>query len=95
MAAGDLQTFTGLDFRRSTAHISVTAQRLWKVRLCLQYVLRQGRISGVQLVRILGHFNWAALLGRELLSVFHLNLLVFFFKSLVGVLTPLLLFSGE
>ena len=37
VATGDLQTFTGLDFRRSTAHITVTAHRLWKVRLCLQY----------------------------------------------------------
>ena len=58
----------GLHFNANA--VSVGPRRLWKLRMAGQEILRRDRVSGLQLRRFLGHATWAALLRREVLSVF-------------------------
>ncbi|CAK0901263.1 unnamed protein product [Prorocentrum cordatum] len=69
VGASEQQSFTGLTFERSSGIISLSTRRLWKIRLGLLELCRQGWCTGVQLRRVLGHLTWAFLLKRELLSI--------------------------
>ena len=62
-------TFTGLSFARESGLISLSPSRLWKVRLALLAVASAPSISGTEMLQIIGHFNWAVLLRRPLLSI--------------------------
>ncbi|CAK0850795.1 unnamed protein product, partial [Prorocentrum cordatum] len=69
VGASEQQSFTGLTFERSSGIISHSTRRLWKIRLGLLELCRQGWCTGVQLRRVLGHLTWAFLLKRKLLSI--------------------------
>ncbi|CAK0886869.1 unnamed protein product, partial [Prorocentrum cordatum] len=69
VGASEQQSFTGLTFERSSGIISLSTRRLWKIRLGLLELCRQGWRTGVQMRRVLGHLTWAFLLKRELLCI--------------------------
>ena len=69
--AGVDHHFLGLDFDRKSGRISVSIERSWKIRLALLALAGAPRIYGPQLRKILGHFTWAVLLRREMLSIFY------------------------
>ena len=71
--AGGDQLFTGLVFDRSSGRISVAASRIWHIRLALLHLVHCGYCSGDDLRQVLGHYNYAGILRRELLSVFHVT----------------------
>ncbi|CAK0801338.1 unnamed protein product, partial [Prorocentrum cordatum] len=66
------QKFTGLTFDQETATISLSPARLWRLRLGLRELADRGSCSGDDL-QVLGHFTWAALLRRGLLSIFTMS----------------------
>ncbi|CAK0853843.1 unnamed protein product [Prorocentrum cordatum] len=65
------QKFTGLNFDFETGRISVSRGRVWRLRLALLEVAERGYCSGDDMLSLLGHYTWAAILRRCLLSVFH------------------------
>ncbi|CAK0812350.1 unnamed protein product, partial [Prorocentrum cordatum] len=65
------QKFTGLNFDFETGRISVSKGRIWRLRLALLEVTERGYCSGDDMLSVLGHYTWAAILRRCLLSVFH------------------------
>ncbi len=69
--ASQRQKFTGLDFDAETGRIMVSGQRVWKLRRALLAVAERGWCSGAEMLSLLGHFTWAAILRRCLLSIFH------------------------
>lgn len=71
--AGEDQIFAGLVFDRNTGRISVSASRIWHIRLALLHLVQCGHCSGDDLRQVLGHYNYAGILRRELLSVFHVT----------------------
>ena len=64
------QKFTGLTFSRDTGRIALSRERMWKIRLALMEVATRKVASGDELQTLLGHYCWAALLRRPLLSIF-------------------------
>jgi hypothetical protein len=62
-------TFTGvhIDGRRGT--IRVGTQRMWRLRMALDYALGQTHLSGNDVGHLVGHFTWSALLRRAGLAV--------------------------
>ncbi|CAK0791906.1 unnamed protein product, partial [Prorocentrum cordatum] len=69
-AAGSDTTFTGLSFEVASGKIRLSRSRTWKLRLALLHTASRGWASGDELRHLLGHWCWAAILRRELLSVF-------------------------
>ncbi|CAK0837915.1 unnamed protein product, partial [Prorocentrum cordatum] len=65
------QKFTGLNFDFETGRISVSKGRVWRLRLALLEVAERGYCSGDDMLSPLGHYTWAAILRRCLLSVLH------------------------
>ncbi|CAK0804483.1 unnamed protein product, partial [Prorocentrum cordatum] len=65
------QKFTGLNFDFETGRISVSRGRIWRFRLALLEVAGRGYCSGDDMLSLLGHCAWAAILRRYLLCVFH------------------------
>ena len=49
----------------------MSRSRLWKIRLSFQCILDRGHARGSDLLQLIGHYSWAVLLRRELLSIFH------------------------
>ena len=64
------QETLGWEFGDARPEVRITARRLWKLRLGTLELLREGWGSGQLVERIVGHFTFAALLRRELLSCF-------------------------
>lgn len=60
----------GWQFDSEKPHVTMTPRRLWKLKLAINELLRQGWGSGQLVERIVGHCTFAALLRRELLSCF-------------------------
>ena len=58
----------GWHFDSEVPSVSVTPRRLWRLRLGIKELLRQGWGSGQLVERILGHLTFVFLLRRELLS---------------------------
>ena len=58
----------GWHFDSEVPSVSVTPRRLWRLRLGIKELLRQGWGTGQLVERILGHLTFAFLLRRELLS---------------------------
>ena len=50
--------------------VQITPKRLWRLRLATQELLKEGRASGKLVEKLIGHFTFAALLRREVLSCF-------------------------
>ncbi|CAK0813303.1 unnamed protein product, partial [Prorocentrum cordatum] len=61
-------TFVGLELKRGR-HFSIKARSIWRLRFGLDALLRRGFCSGDALRVIMGHFTWAGLLRREVLSL--------------------------
>lgn len=59
----------GWCFAEGHPFVGITNKRLWKLRLATLELLRQGRGSG-RIERLVGHFTFAGLLQRGMLSVF-------------------------
>ncbi|CAK0837725.1 unnamed protein product, partial [Prorocentrum cordatum] len=70
MEPKDLQTFTGITFERRSGPVGISPGRMWKVRLALLFVADRRSATGGEILSLLGHFTWAALLRRSLLSIF-------------------------
>jgi hypothetical protein len=64
------QVFTGLTFHRDTGRITVARGRIWRLRLGLHQLAKRGFATGEEIGRVLGHFTWACLVRRCLLSIF-------------------------
>ena len=60
----------GWSFDSDRPHVTMTPRRLWKLKLAVDELLRQGWGSGQLVERIVGHCTFASLLRRELLSCF-------------------------
>ena len=60
----------GWSFDSDRPHVTMTPRRLWKLKLAVDELLRQGWGSGQLVERIVGHCTLASLLRRELLSCF-------------------------
>ncbi|CAK0875165.1 unnamed protein product, partial [Prorocentrum cordatum] len=58
-----------IDFE--TGRISVSQSRIWKLHLALLEIAERGCSSGDDMLPLLGHYTWAAILRRCLLGVFH------------------------
>ncbi|CAK0831129.1 unnamed protein product, partial [Prorocentrum cordatum] len=63
--------FTVLNFDIETGRISASKGRIWKLRLALLEIAERGYCSGDDMLPLLGHYTWAAILRRCLLGVFH------------------------
>lgn len=50
--------------------VRVTSRRLWRIRLATLELLRVGKANGKLIEKLVGHFTFAGLLQRGLLSVF-------------------------
>ena len=61
-------TFVGLELKRGR-HLSIKARSIWRLRFGLDALLRKGFCSGDALRVIIGHFTWAGLIRREVLSL--------------------------
>ncbi|CAK0819692.1 unnamed protein product, partial [Prorocentrum cordatum] len=61
--------FTGLVFDQKAGAIRVPCERMWRVRLAFLHVCDRGWASGGELMVLAGHFTWAALLRRPLMSI--------------------------
>ncbi|CAK0825783.1 unnamed protein product, partial [Prorocentrum cordatum] len=66
----DEQPFTGLIFEKGSGRISLSRSRIWRIRRAFQYAAEADKLTGVQMRMLLGHYTWAAMLRRPLLSVF-------------------------
>ncbi|CAK0798442.1 unnamed protein product, partial [Prorocentrum cordatum] len=66
----DEQPFTGLIFEKGSEWISLSRSRIWRIRRAFQYAAEADKLTGVQMRMLLGHYTWAAMLRRPLLSVF-------------------------
>ncbi|CAK0895683.1 unnamed protein product, partial [Prorocentrum cordatum] len=64
------RTFTGITFERRSGRVGISPGRMWKIRLALQFVADRRSAPGGEIFSLLGHFTWAALLRRPLLSIF-------------------------
>ena len=62
--------FTGLSFDGERRVIRVSSKRIWRLRLAIDFALGTGKASGGEIRKLIGHFTWAALLRRCLLSIF-------------------------
>ena len=60
----------GWQFDSEKPHVTMTPRRLWKLKMAVDELLRQGWGSGQLVERIVGHCTFAGLLRRELLSCF-------------------------
>ena len=60
----------GWAFDQSKPVVKVTNKRLWRLRLATLELLRQGRADGRLIEKLVGHYTFAGLLQRGLLSVF-------------------------
>jgi hypothetical protein len=60
----------GWYFDSKKASVAMTPRRLWKLKMAIDELLRQGWGSGQLVERIVGHCTFAALLRREILSCF-------------------------
>ena len=61
--------YVGLHFDGDSHEISLSWNRIWRLRLGIQHALKISRMSGKQLERLVGHITWAMLLRRESLSI--------------------------
>ncbi|CAK0909111.1 unnamed protein product, partial [Prorocentrum cordatum] len=66
----DEQPFTGLIFEKGSGRISLSRSRIWRIRRAFQFAAEADKLTGVQMRMLLGHYTWAAMLRRPLLSVF-------------------------
>ncbi|CAK0838344.1 unnamed protein product [Prorocentrum cordatum] len=66
----DEQPFTRLIFEKGSGRISLSRSRIWRIRRAFQYAAEADKLTGVQMRMLLGHYTWAAMLRRPLLSVF-------------------------
>ena len=60
----------GWAFGEDHPTVGVTRKRLWRLRLATLELIMQGHASGKTIERLVGHFTFAGLLQRGLLSVF-------------------------
>ncbi|CAK0900473.1 unnamed protein product, partial [Prorocentrum cordatum] len=65
--------FTGLTFDQEAAAVSLSPSRLWRLRLGLRELADRGFCSGDEMLQVLGHCTWTALLRRGLLSIFSMS----------------------
>ena len=49
---------------------TINVERMWKIKQGIRGILQRGKCSGVVLEIILGHFAFAALVNRHVLSIF-------------------------
>ncbi|CAK0801273.1 unnamed protein product, partial [Prorocentrum cordatum] len=66
----DSQTFAGMVFDRTSGRISLSRERIWRLRAALLFAADQRYLTGRQMRRLVGHYTWSATLRRELLGVF-------------------------
>ncbi|CAK0901668.1 unnamed protein product, partial [Prorocentrum cordatum] len=66
----DERPFTGLIFEKGSGRISLSRSRIWRIRRAFQFAAEADKLTGVQMRMLLGHYTWAAMLRRPLLSVF-------------------------
>ncbi|CAK0798858.1 unnamed protein product, partial [Prorocentrum cordatum] len=66
----DEQPFTGLIFEKGSGRISLSRSRIWRIRRAFQFAAEADKLTGAQMRMLLGHYTWAAMLRRPLLSVF-------------------------
>ncbi|CAK0857433.1 unnamed protein product, partial [Prorocentrum cordatum] len=66
----DSQTFTGMLFDRASGRISLSRERIWRLRAVLLFAAGQRYLTGRQMRRLVGHYTGSATLRRELLSAF-------------------------
>ena len=67
---GERQGFIGLHFCRETRRVSITARRLWTLRLAILHILTLGKATSRQVRQLVGHLTWAGLARRGFLSLF-------------------------
>ena len=60
----------GWAFSADHPMVSITGKRLWRIRLATLELLRGNRASGRTLERLVGHYTFAGLMQRGMLSVF-------------------------
>ena len=65
----DEQVFVGLNFDRRSGRIAVKSERIWRLRLAGEELLRRGNATGEQMRRYLGHVTWAMLMRKECLCL--------------------------
>ena len=61
-------TFAGIEFDGIALRARVPLKRAWRSRLAFDFILESGEVSGCELEVVVGHFTWAALARREVLS---------------------------
>ena len=69
MEETDEQVFVGLNFDRRSGRIAVKSERIWRLRLAGEELLRRGNATGEQMRRYLGHVTWAMLMRKECLCL--------------------------
>ena len=65
----DEQVFVGLNFDRRSGRIAVKSERVWRLRLAGDELLRRGSATGDQIRKYLGHVTWAMLMRKECLCL--------------------------
>lgn len=60
----------GWAFNADHPTVSITNKRLWRMRLATMELLKLGRASGRTLERLVGHYTFAGLMQRGMLTVF-------------------------
>lgn len=60
----------GWQFAEKCPRVQITRKRLWKMRLATMELLREGKCNGRLLEKLIGHYTFAGLLQRGMLSVF-------------------------
>lgn len=60
----------GWQFAEKCPRVQITRKRLWKIRLATMELLREGKCNGRLLEKLIGHYTFAGLLQRGMLSVF-------------------------
>ncbi|CAK0842032.1 unnamed protein product, partial [Prorocentrum cordatum] len=69
-AASQDISFVGVSFSEGS-RVSIKPSNLWRLRYGIEALLRRGVCSGSALQIVMGHVTWAALLRREVLSLFN------------------------
>lgn len=60
----------GWQFAEKSPRVQITRKRLWKIRLATMELLKEGKCNGRLLEKLIGHYTFAGLLQRGMLSVF-------------------------
>lgn len=60
----------GWAFSADHPRVSITSKRLWRMRLATLELLKDGKANGRTIERLVGHYTFAGLMQRGMLSVF-------------------------